>query len=68
MTNSFPASRYLPSRYLRDTVDSQTGDEEGLKAGGNAHSLDEYAGPDSFVPRLYLLTRMVMKLGKSGVQ
>jgi glutamate carboxypeptidase len=35
--------------------------------GGNAHSLDEYAEPDSFVPRLYLLTRMVMELGKSGV-
>jgi glutamate carboxypeptidase len=34
--------------------------------GGNAHSLDEYAEPDSFVPRLYLLTRMVMELGKSG--
>jgi glutamate carboxypeptidase len=36
--------------------------------GGNAHSLDEYAEPDSFVPRLYLLTRMVMELGKSGVR
>jgi glutamate carboxypeptidase len=35
--------------------------------GGNAHSLDEYAEPDSFVPRLYLLTRIVMELGKSGV-
>ncbi|HKA79653.1 MAG TPA: glutamate carboxypeptidase [Xanthobacteraceae bacterium] len=34
--------------------------------GGNAHSLDEYAEPDSFEPRLYLLTRMVMELGKSG--
>jgi glutamate carboxypeptidase len=31
--------------------------------GGNAHSLDEYAEVDSIVPRLYLLTRMLMELG-----
>ena len=31
--------------------------------GGNAHSLDEYAEVESMVPRLYLLTRMLMELG-----
>lgn len=31
--------------------------------GGNAHSLDEYAEVGSIVPRLYLLTRMLMELG-----
>jgi glutamate carboxypeptidase len=31
--------------------------------GGNAHSLDEYAEMESMVPRLYLLTRMLMELG-----
>jgi glutamate carboxypeptidase len=35
--------------------------------GGNAHSLDEYSEIESIVPRFYLLTRMVMELGKSGV-
>jgi glutamate carboxypeptidase len=32
--------------------------------GGNAHSLDEYAEVESMVPRLYLLTRMLMELGR----
>ena len=31
--------------------------------GGNAHTDREYAEVDSMVPRLYLLTRMVMELG-----
>jgi glutamate carboxypeptidase len=35
--------------------------------GGSAHSLDEYSEIESIVPRFYLLTRMVMKLGKSGM-
>jgi glutamate carboxypeptidase len=35
--------------------------------GGNAHSLDEYSETESIVPRFYLLTRMVMELGKSGM-
>lgn len=32
--------------------------------GGNAHTDREYAEVDSMVPRLYLLTRMVMELGR----
>lgn len=32
--------------------------------GSNAHTDREYAEPDSMVPRLYLLTRMVMELGR----
>ena len=32
--------------------------------GGNAHTDREYAEVDSMVPRFYLLTRMVMELGK----
>jgi glutamate carboxypeptidase len=35
--------------------------------GGSAHSLDEYSEIESIVPRFYLLTRMVMELGKSGM-
>jgi glutamate carboxypeptidase len=31
--------------------------------GNNAHTEREYAEVDSMVPRLYLLTRMVMELG-----
>ena len=29
--------------------------------------IDEFAVVDSMVPRFYLLTRMVMELGKSGM-
>jgi glutamate carboxypeptidase len=32
--------------------------------GGNAHTDREFAVVDSMVPRFYLLTRMVMELGK----
>lgn len=32
--------------------------------GGGAHSLDDYADLSSIVPRLYLLTRMVMDIGE----
>ena len=32
--------------------------------GGNAHTDREFAVVDSMVPRLYLLTRMIMELGK----
>ena len=32
--------------------------------GGNAHTDREYAEVDSMVPRFYLLTRMVMELGR----
>jgi glutamate carboxypeptidase len=32
--------------------------------GGNAHTVLEFAEVDSMVPRLYLLTRMVMELGR----
>jgi glutamate carboxypeptidase len=32
--------------------------------GGNPHTVREYAEVDSMVPRLYLLTRMVMELGR----
>jgi glutamate carboxypeptidase len=32
--------------------------------GANAHTDREYAEVDSMVPRLYLLTRMVMELGR----
>src|SRR5262245_22996683 len=35
--------------------------------GGSAHSLDEYSEIESIVPRFYLLTRMVIELGKSGM-
>jgi hypothetical protein len=35
--------------------------------GGNAHTDREYAEVESLVPRLYLLTRMVMELGQ-GIQ
>jgi glutamate carboxypeptidase len=31
--------------------------------GGNAHSDRKYAEVESLVPRVYLLTRMVMELG-----
>ncbi len=34
--------------------------------GGNAHTDREFAEVDSMVPRLYLLTRMVMELGGKG--
>jgi glutamate carboxypeptidase len=33
--------------------------------GGNAHTDREYAEVDSMVPRFYLLTRMVMELGRN---
>ncbi|MBX9845890.1 MAG: M20/M25/M40 family metallo-hydrolase [Xanthobacteraceae bacterium] len=33
--------------------------------GGNAHTDQEYAEVDSMVPRFYLLTRMVMELGRN---
>jgi len=32
--------------------------------GGNAHTDREFAVVDSMVPRFYLLTRMIMELGK----
>ncbi len=34
--------------------------------GANAHTDREYADVESFSPRLYLLTRMVMELGRGG--
>lgn len=35
--------------------------------GGNTHTPEEYAELDSIVPRLYLLTRLVMDLGQNGL-
>ncbi|HSR11849.1 MAG TPA: M20/M25/M40 family metallo-hydrolase, partial [Thermodesulfobacteriota bacterium] len=34
--------------------------------GENGHTPEEYIHIDSIPPRLYLLTRMIMELGKSG--
>lgn len=35
--------------------------------GGNTHTPEEYAELDSIVPRLYLLTRLLMDLGQNGL-
>jgi glutamate carboxypeptidase len=36
--------------------------------GGNTHTAEEYIEVDSIVPRLYLLTRLLMELGNSRLQ
>jgi glutamate carboxypeptidase len=33
--------------------------------GGGAHGVDDYANLSSIVPRIYLLTRMLMDLGRN---